>query len=122
MGGLMNITFLKNPTDTSKIKSCILYKFNGGKHMDLDYRALGTNIRGHRKKRDMTQADLAEAVGVSDSHIGKIETGRGIPSLATVAAIANSLEVGLDTLLHGDIHYKTDFCKCQAKFPPPNIN
>lgn len=77
--------------------------------MDLDYRALGTNIRGHRKKRDMTQADLAEAVGVSDSHIGKIETGRGIPSLATVAAIANSLEVGLDTLLHGDIHYKTDF-------------
>jgi len=77
--------------------------------MEMDYEALGKNIRKYRKFADMTQADLAIAIGCSDSHIGQIENARGIPSLATVVEIAHALNTSVDRLIYGEHHDRDDY-------------
>lgn len=41
--------------------------------------------------------------GVSEDFIGKIERATDIPSLQTIVAIANALEVSVDSLLRADL-------------------
>ena len=77
--------------------------------MEFDYVALGKNIKKHRNLANFTQGQLAELIDRSDSHIGQIENARGIPSMATVAAIANALDIGVDQLIYGDLKNRTDY-------------
>lgn len=49
----------------------------------------------------MRQADLAEEVGVSRSHLTKIERGHDLPGRETIVAIANVFNVSLDWLAEG---------------------
>jgi transcriptional regulator with XRE-family HTH domain len=77
--------------------------------MVLNYELLGKNIRKHRALAGMTQEQLAEIVGCTDRHIGKIENGQNTPSLAVAVAIANALNVGIDQLLYGDLKNRSDY-------------
>lgn len=65
----------------------------------LDYNILGAAIRKKRQDLGWKIADLADKVGVSDDFIGKVERATDIPSLQTIVAIANALDVGVDYLL-----------------------
>lgn len=69
----------------------------------MDYIALGAAIRKKRNERGWKIAILADKVGVSEDFIGKVERATDIPSLQTVVAIANALEVGVDSLLRNDL-------------------
>lgn len=69
----------------------------------MDYTALGAAIRKKRIERGWKIAILADKAGVSEDFIGKIERATDIPSLQTVVAIANALEVGVDSLLRDDL-------------------
>ena len=57
----------------------------------------------------MTQGQLAELCGYCDRHIGQIEGGKNIPSLAATVKIANALNVGIDQLIYGDLKNNTDY-------------
>lgn len=69
----------------------------------MDYTALGAAIRKKRTERGWKIATLADKAGVSEDFIGKIERATDTPSLQTVVAIANALEVGVDSLLRDDL-------------------
>lgn len=69
----------------------------------MDYTLLGAAIRKRRNERGWKIAVLADKVGVSDDFIGKIERATDIPSLQTVVAIANALEVSVDSLLSDNL-------------------
>lgn len=69
----------------------------------MDYKALGAAIRRKRNERGWKIAILADKAGVSEDFIGKIERATDIPSLQTVVAIANALEVSVDSLLRNDL-------------------
>jgi transcriptional regulator with XRE-family HTH domain len=77
--------------------------------MDIDYMALGKNVRKHRALNGMTQGELSEIVGCTDRHIGQIELGKNIPSLACTVGIANALNVGIDQLIYGDLKNREDY-------------
>jgi transcriptional regulator with XRE-family HTH domain len=77
--------------------------------MNMDYSALGKYIRKYRHLADLTQERLAEAVGCSDRHIGKIENGQNVPSLAIVVSIAAALKVDVDKLIYGEQPERTDY-------------
>ena len=62
---------------------------------------LADNIKKLRKKKGLTQADLAEKIGSHTSHINRIETGKYKPSLDVLMKIADVLEVSLDNLVKG---------------------
>lgn len=65
----------------------------------MDYVTIGKNIRKYRLLCGFRQEDLAEACGCNNSHIGKIENAKGIPSLEMIVRIANALSVTVDQLL-----------------------
>ncbi len=57
------------------------------------------NIRLLRKERQMTQEQLAEAMGVSGAAVSKWENGQSAPDLSALIALADYFEVSVDTLL-----------------------
>lgn len=63
---------------------------------------MGAQLRAARRARNLTLRELALVLGVSPSMISQIETGRASPSVATLYAIANELDVSLDELLFND--------------------
>ena len=52
-----------------------------------------------RKKRGLTQEELAEALYVSRTAISKWESGRGYPSIDSLKEISNFFSVSIDDLL-----------------------
>lgn len=60
---------------------------------------IGNVICDLRKKRGMTQEQLAEAVGVSTPAVSKWETGASCPDVALLAPIARALDTDVNTLL-----------------------
>lgn len=69
----------------------------GGENMD--YKKLGERIREERLKRNLTQAQLAEAVDISDTYMGAIERGERSLTLDTLVRLVNRLGVTVDYLL-----------------------
>lgn len=67
---------------------------------DID-RAVGRALREFREFNKQTARDLATQSGVSAAMISRIENGQVSPSLSTLNALANALEVPLVSLLRG---------------------
>ena len=63
---------------------------------------LGERIRDERKKRGLSQEELAEILNVSRQAITKWETDRGIPDIANLIRISEEFEISLDELIKGD--------------------
>ena len=70
----------------------------------VDFKQLGKNVKKYRKLAEMTQEQLANATGYTESHIGQIENAYGIPSFEAVCRIADVLGVSLDQITYGVIH------------------
>ena len=67
------------------------------------YSEMGDHLRAARRRRHLTLRDLAGRLGLSPSLISQVETGRARPSVSTLYAIANELDVSLDELLFNDV-------------------
>ena len=60
--------------------------------------SFGKNLKRLRIERNLSQADIAQAVGVYQSMISAVETGERRPSLQLAFSIASFLGVTLDEL------------------------
>lgn len=60
--------------------------------------SLGERIQEARKKKNLTQDQLAEIIGVSTRYIGFIEQGQRSPSIKTADKIARVLNIKLSQL------------------------
>ena len=60
---------------------------------------LGKRIKGIREEKNLTQQQIAEALGVSVHTISKYEQGQREPSLEVMSKIADILEVELFELM-----------------------
>jgi len=58
-----------------------------------NYQNLGLNIAYYRKKKNLSQSQLAELVNISRTHMSRIETADCAVSLDVVFAICDVLEV-----------------------------
>lgn len=67
------------------------------------YSEMGDHLRDARRRRHLSLRDLAGRLGLSPSLISQVETGRARPSVSTLYAIANELDVSLDELLFNDV-------------------
>ncbi len=74
----------------------------------MDLKAVGRRIQLARRDYGMTQEQLAEAVGLSPTHISVIERGAKPTKITNFVAIANTLGVSADELL-------LDVLDCTAK-------
>ena len=62
-------------------------------------RILGENITKYRTEQGMTQAYLAEMVGVSTAFLSRVDRGRRRINVPTLLATADALHVSCDALL-----------------------
>ena len=60
---------------------------------------IGEIIRKYRKRKEMTQEEMAAALGVTASAVNKWENGNSCPDIMLLAPLARLLDVTLDTLL-----------------------
>src|SRR5258707_3924077 len=68
-----------------------------GRQLDR-FSNLGSGLRKARERKGMTVRGLARYVGVSPSLVSQIERGRVMPSVGTLYAITNQLELVVDDL------------------------
>ena len=61
----------------------------------------GTTIKELREKGEMTQAELAEQIGVSSKTISKWETGKGLPDITLLQPLAQALGISIIELMNG---------------------
>ena len=60
------------------------------------------DVREMRASRDLSQAALAAAMGVSRQTINSIETGRYLPSLPLAMALARYFETSVEEMFHDE--------------------
>lgn len=68
----------------------------------MDLVKIGRNILYFRKSLGLTQSQLAERVGLSNTHISHLETGDGTMSLESLIAISEALQTTPDNILLGN--------------------
>ena len=61
--------------------------------------AFGAAVRALRLERGLAQESLAHLAGVERSHMGKIERGEHMPTLAIIFKIAGALECSTAVLM-----------------------
>jgi transcriptional regulator with XRE-family HTH domain len=67
----------------------------------IDWIAVGRRVRGLRGF-DITQADFASRIGVSQSYLSAVERGRNEVGAEVLLAISREFDKSLDWLLTGD--------------------
>ena len=67
----------------------------------FDYCALGRRVRDLRQKKKLTQEELAELVGISESFVGHIERAEKMASMDTIVRLCDIFDVPADYLLRG---------------------
>lgn len=65
----------------------------------MDYKKLGKRIREERQRLNLTQAQLAESIDISDTYMGAIERGERSLTLDTLVRLVNRLGVTVDYML-----------------------
>lgn len=73
----------------------------GGIYMELDYVEIGRRIAERRKKMNMKQNELANAIGISNNYLSGIERGKENPSLEILMVTCSELKTTPDYLTMG---------------------
>ncbi len=69
---------------------------------DMDQIKIGKFIASCRKDQDMTQAALAEKLGISDRAVSKWETGKSMPDTGIMLELCDLLKINVNELLSGE--------------------
>ena len=70
---------------------------------------LGLKIKEIRKKKKLTQEQLAEKLGLDTGYISKLEVGRNFPTIGTLEKIATVLDIKLCDLFQFTVENNKNF-------------
>lgn len=62
----------------------------------------GAAIKQLREKRRLTQAELADKIGVSAKTVSKWETAKGLPDISLLEPLAKALNISVIELMNGE--------------------
>ena len=69
----------------------------------MDQQKIGKFIAQRRKATELTQAQLAEKLGITDRAVSKWETGKALPDTSLMLDLCHILEITVNDLLSGEI-------------------
>ena len=69
--------------------------------MQMDTYVTGATIKQLRESRKLTQAELAERIGVSSKTVSKWETAKGLPDISLLQPLAQALGISVIELMNG---------------------
>lgn len=67
----------------------------------MDQYVTGSTIKRIREEKQLTQAELADRLGVTPKAVSKWETGKGYPDIALLEPIAQALGISVIELMSG---------------------
>ena len=67
--------------------------------MTDDVKKLGENIKRIRNKKNITQVEIANKLGVNRSFVSNLENAKTNPTLSTITNVAQALGVSTNELL-----------------------
>lgn len=76
--------------------------------MSIEYNVIGRHIRAARKEQKMTQETVAEKLGMSVAHFGKVERGDRPVNLQRLSEISLLLNTPLEKLVEGAVSVESD--------------
>ena len=62
----------------------------------------GATIKQLRESRKLTQAELADRIGVSSKTVSKWETAKGLPDISLLQPLAEALGISVIELMNGE--------------------
>lgn len=68
----------------------------------MDQGKIGSFIAACRKAKGMTQAAMAEQLGITDRAVSKWETGKSLPDASIMLEVCELLEISVNELLTGE--------------------
>ena len=68
----------------------------------VDYKAVGLRIKTLRLKNNIYQTELAKNIGVSQTHMSNIESGRAGLTLENLVKMTNIFNCGIDDIVFGE--------------------
>ena len=68
----------------------------------MNQEKIGKFIASCRKKKNITQQELADKLGVSDRSIGNWENGRNMPDLSLFKPLCKELDITINDLISGE--------------------
>lgn len=80
----------------------------------MDAKIFGTFIAECRKEKNMTQADLAMKLNVTDKAVSRWERGIGFPDINTLEPLASALEISVLELMKSDRIMSNEVAKEEA--------
>ncbi len=86
------------------------------KSKQLDRFPLHDRVRYLRMKRELTQAALSKAAGVSQSTIAQIESGSKDPSFSTLVKLSTALDCHIAVLFSADDVHVFDMKRLRKKY------
>ncbi|XMB86778.1 helix-turn-helix transcriptional regulator [Mycoplasmatota bacterium WC44] len=75
--------------------------------MNIDAIKIGAYISKLRKKKDLTQSELAEKLYISHQAVSRWETGQSVPDLSTMVELSKLFDVTIDQLISADNKVKS---------------
>ena len=69
----------------------------------MDQIKIGKFIQECRKNKKLTQAQLAEKLGITDKAISKWENGKGMPDASSMLDLCEELGISVNELLSGEV-------------------
>ena len=78
-----------------------------GNKKEFKYMTLGETIKYYRTQLNLSQAELADKIGVSRQAVTKRETDTGIPDINNIQTLAKLFHISIDTLLSSDHHVQS---------------
>ena len=69
----------------------------------MDSYITGAAIKSLREKKGITQAQLADLLGISSKAVSKWETAKGLPDITLIEPLAKALSVSVMELISGDM-------------------
>lgn len=68
----------------------------------MNQQKIGKFIASCRKEKKLTQAVLAEKLGITDRAVSKWETGKCMPDISLIPELCEALEININELLSGE--------------------
>lgn len=67
----------------------------------MNQKQIGRYIAEKRRIKNLTQAQLAEQLGISDKTVSKWECGRSMPDYALIQSLCETLDISISELIEG---------------------
>lgn len=80
----------------------------------MDQIKIGKFVAECRKKQNLTQAQLAEKLGITDRAVSKWETGKTMPDSSIMLELCDILGISVNDLLNGEVIAPDDYARKTA--------